>query len=177
MDEYEYGFLRSLISNSRTSSSSSRLVQIQMPLLLFFFLVLHSQTPEAVQRSDIGLKGGKNNKNVVLLVVVLDSMWRQECGKKLMRVRSPVYDTPALLWNSTLKCSTGQQHVGRCLETYWGRNSAPTKNLPYIFGNKEEFKILYLDLIKIEFPIEIIEKYPNLFLLQILIKLLINAMS
>ena len=33
------------------------------------------------------------------------------------------------------------------------------QNLPYIFGNKEEFKILYLDLIKIKFPIGIIEKY------------------
>ncbi len=33
------------------------------------------------------------------------------------------------------------------------------QNLPYIFGNKEEFKTLYFNLLKINFPIEIIKKY------------------
>lgn len=33
------------------------------------------------------------------------------------------------------------------------------QNLPYIFGNKEAFEKLYFDLLKINFPIEIIEKY------------------
>ena len=33
------------------------------------------------------------------------------------------------------------------------------QNLPYIFGNKDEFKSLYLNLKKINFPINIIKKY------------------
>ena len=33
------------------------------------------------------------------------------------------------------------------------------QNLPYIFGNKDEFKLLYLDLIRIDFPINIIKEY------------------
>ena len=33
------------------------------------------------------------------------------------------------------------------------------QNLPYIFGNKEEFEKLYFNLKKINFPIEIIKKY------------------
>ena len=33
------------------------------------------------------------------------------------------------------------------------------QNLPYIFGNEDEFKSLYLNLIKINFPIDIIKKY------------------
>lgn len=33
------------------------------------------------------------------------------------------------------------------------------QNLPYIFGNEDEFKSLYLNLIKIDFPIDIIKKY------------------
>ncbi len=33
------------------------------------------------------------------------------------------------------------------------------QNLPYIFGNKDEFKSLYFNLIKIDFPIDIIKKY------------------
>ncbi len=33
------------------------------------------------------------------------------------------------------------------------------QNLPYILGNKDEFKSLYLNLSKIDFPIDIIKKY------------------
>ena len=33
------------------------------------------------------------------------------------------------------------------------------RNLPYIFGNKEDFKILFYELKKINFPFEIIKKY------------------
>jgi cell division protein FtsQ len=33
------------------------------------------------------------------------------------------------------------------------------QNLPYIFGNKDEFKILYNNLIKINFPLDNIKKY------------------
>tara|TARA_B100002051_G_scaffold275455_1_gene319570 strand:- start:2895 stop:3551 length:657 start_codon:yes stop_codon:yes gene_type:complete len=33
------------------------------------------------------------------------------------------------------------------------------RNLPYIFGNKEDFKILFNELKKINFPFEIIKKY------------------
>ena len=33
------------------------------------------------------------------------------------------------------------------------------ENLPYVLGNKNEFKILYNNLIKINFPINIIKKY------------------
>ena len=33
------------------------------------------------------------------------------------------------------------------------------QNLPYIFGNKDEFKILYNNLIKINFPLNNIKKY------------------
>ena len=33
------------------------------------------------------------------------------------------------------------------------------QNLPYIFGDKDEFKSLYSNLKKIDFPIDIIKKY------------------
>ena len=33
------------------------------------------------------------------------------------------------------------------------------KDLPYVFGNKEDFKLLYKNLSKINFPINIIKKY------------------
>ena len=33
------------------------------------------------------------------------------------------------------------------------------QHLPYIFGNKDEFKSLYQNLVKIDFPINIIKKY------------------
>ena len=33
------------------------------------------------------------------------------------------------------------------------------KNLPHIFGNKEDFKIFYINLKKINFPLNIIKKY------------------
>ena len=33
------------------------------------------------------------------------------------------------------------------------------ENLPYVFGNKEKFKIFYLNLKKINFPLEVINKY------------------
>ncbi len=39
------------------------------------------------------------------------------------------------------------------------RNLPNFKNLPYVFGNKDEFKILYNDLIKINFPINRIKKF------------------
>ena len=38
------------------------------------------------------------------------------------------------------------------------RNLPNYKNLPYVFGNKDEFKILYKDLTKIKFPINRIKK-------------------
>ena len=33
------------------------------------------------------------------------------------------------------------------------------QNLPYVFGNKDDFKIFYKDLKKINFPTDLIEKY------------------
>ena len=33
------------------------------------------------------------------------------------------------------------------------------ENLPYVFGNKEEFKIFYKNLEKIDFPFNLIKKY------------------
>ncbi len=33
------------------------------------------------------------------------------------------------------------------------------QNLPYIFGNKDEFKILYFNLVKINFPLNLIKRY------------------
>ena len=39
------------------------------------------------------------------------------------------------------------------------RNLPNYKNLPYVFGNKDEFKILYNNLTKINFPINRIKKF------------------
>ena len=39
------------------------------------------------------------------------------------------------------------------------KNLKNYQNLPHIFGNKENFKIFYNDLKKINFPLDIIEKY------------------
>tara|TARA_B100001093_G_C26856429_1_gene1027672 strand:- start:1711 stop:2367 length:657 start_codon:yes stop_codon:yes gene_type:complete len=39
------------------------------------------------------------------------------------------------------------------------RNLPNYENLPYVFGNKDEFKILYKDLTKIKFPINRIKKF------------------
>tara|TARA_B100001057_G_scaffold224214_1_gene224521 strand:+ start:15725 stop:16381 length:657 start_codon:yes stop_codon:yes gene_type:complete len=33
------------------------------------------------------------------------------------------------------------------------------KDLPYVFGNKDDFKLLYSNLIKIKFPVNIVKKY------------------
>ena len=33
------------------------------------------------------------------------------------------------------------------------------KNLPYVFGNKSEFKVLYNNLAKIDFPFDKIKRY------------------
>ena len=34
-----------------------------------------------------------------------------------------------------------------------------TQDLPYVFGNKDEFKIFYNSLIEINFPLKLIKKY------------------
>ena len=39
------------------------------------------------------------------------------------------------------------------------KNLPKYQNLPYVFGNKEDFKIFYNNLKKINFPLDIIEKY------------------
>ena len=44
-------------------------------------------------------------------------------------------------------------------------------DLPYVFGNKEDFKILYENLKKIDFPIKIIKKYTYMNLKDGILKL------
>ena len=39
------------------------------------------------------------------------------------------------------------------------KNFKNYENLPYVFGNKDEFKIFYLNLNKINFPVTSIKKY------------------
>ena len=39
------------------------------------------------------------------------------------------------------------------------KNLPKYQNLPYVFGNKDDFKIFYNNLKKINFPLDIIEKY------------------
>ena len=39
------------------------------------------------------------------------------------------------------------------------KNLPNYQNLPYIFGKKEEFKILHENLFEIDFPIDLIKKY------------------